>query len=107
MFFFFFSFPSQLGRKRSRSFKSSLLQRAPIPYLSSDSVRSGWEQLGDTGSIESGLGETEGGAQTGAAGTDDDGVVGVIDDGVFIGDRALENREKKKHRMLHEETRNQ
>ncbi|RUS13984.1 hypothetical protein BC937DRAFT_94515 [Endogone sp. FLAS-F59071] len=90
--------------------KSSSFKRAPIPHLSSDSVRPGREQLGDTGSVESGLGKTKGGAQTGAAGTDDDGVVGVIDDGVFVGDRALGSRKKKKKKkcaILCEEARNQ
>ena len=36
------------------------------------------EQLGDTGSVEAGLGKTEGGTQTGTTGTDNDGIVLVI-----------------------------
>ena len=40
------------------------------------------EHLGDAGRREAGLGESQRGAQAGAAGADDDDVVGVIDEGV-------------------------
>lgn len=46
--------------------------------LGGDSVTSGREQLGDTGSLEASLGKTEGSAQTGTTGTDNDGIVLVI-----------------------------
>lgn len=46
--------------------------------LSSDSVGSGREELGDTGSVEASLGETKGSTETGTAGTDDDGIVLVV-----------------------------
>jgi len=36
------------------------------------------EQLGDTSSVESSLGQTKGGAQTGTTGTNNDGIVLVI-----------------------------
>lgn len=48
-------------------------------YLSSDSVRTSWEELGDASSLESTLSETDGSAKTRASSTDDDGVVLVID----------------------------
>jgi len=41
-------------------------------------VTSRGEQLGDTSSVESSLGQTEGSAQTGTTGTDNDGIVLVI-----------------------------
>lgn len=46
--------------------------------LGSDSVTSRGEQLGNTGSVEASLGQTEGGTQTGTTGTDDDGIVLVV-----------------------------
>lgn len=46
--------------------------------LGGDSVTSGREKLGDTGSVEAGLSETEGGSQTGATCTDNEGIVLVI-----------------------------
>lgn len=46
--------------------------------LSSDSVASGREQLGDTGSVETGLSKTEGGSQTGTTSTNDEGIVLVV-----------------------------
>jgi hypothetical protein len=46
--------------------------------LGSDGVRSSREKLGNTGSVEASLGQTEGGAQTGTTSTDNDGIVLVI-----------------------------
>lgn len=46
-------------------------------------MRTGGEELGDTGGVEAGFGETEGGTETGTTGTDDKGIVGVVDDGVL------------------------
>lgn len=40
------------------------------------------EKLGDAGGFETSLGESEGGAQTSTTGTNDNGVVLVIDHGV-------------------------
>jgi hypothetical protein len=47
-------------------------------------MRSGGEQLGNTGSVEASLGETEGGSQTSATGTDDESIVFVVNDGVLV-----------------------
>jgi hypothetical protein len=41
-------------------------------------VRPGREKLGNTGGVEAGLGQTEGSAQTGTTGTDNDGIVLVV-----------------------------
>jgi hypothetical protein len=46
--------------------------------LSSDGVRSSREELGDTGSVETSLGKTESGTETGATGTDDKSIVLVV-----------------------------
>lgn len=56
--------------------------------LGSDSVASCGEQLRDTGSVEASLGQTEGGAQTGATGTDNEGIVLVVlaKEGVVLAD---------------------
>jgi len=50
--------------------------------LGSDSVRSGGEELGDASSLEACLRESESGSETSTTGTDDDGIVLVINDGV-------------------------
>jgi hypothetical protein len=50
--------------------------------LSSNSVRSGREKLGDAGSLVASLGEAKSSSQTGTASTDDEGVISVIDHGV-------------------------
>lgn len=47
--------------------------------LSSDGVGTGGEELGDDGSLETLLGETHGGTETGTTGTNDDGIEGVVD----------------------------
>jgi hypothetical protein len=52
-------------------------------YLGSDGVGTGREELGDTGGVETSLSETEGGTETGTTGTDDEGIVGVVDNGVL------------------------
>ncbi len=41
------------------------------------------KQLGDARRVEAGLSETEGGAQAGTAGADDDGIIFVILDNWF------------------------
>ena len=46
--------------------------------LGSDSVTSGREELGDTGGVEASLGETEGGTETRATSTYDEGIVLVV-----------------------------
>ena len=53
-------------------------------------MRTGGEQLGDTGSVETSLGKTESGTETGTTGTNDEGIVGVVNDGVLGSDRALQ-----------------
>ena len=52
--------------------------------LSSDSVGSGGEQLGDTSSVETSLSQTEGGSQTSTTSTNDQGIVFVVNDGVLV-----------------------
>ena len=42
-------------------------------------MRTGGEQLGDDGSLEAFLDETEGSAETGTTGADDDGVILMVD----------------------------
>lgn len=51
--------------------------------LRSNSVRAGREQLRDAGRLQALLGQTESSAQTGTAGTNDDRIEGVVDDGVL------------------------
>ena len=46
--------------------------------LSSNRVRSRGEELRDTGRVEAGFGQTEGGTETGATGTNNEGIVLVI-----------------------------
>jgi hypothetical protein len=50
--------------------------------LGSNGVRTRGEQFRDTGSLETSLSKAEGSAESGATGTDDDRVVGVVDNGV-------------------------
>lgn len=59
-------------------------------YLGSNSVGTGGEKLRDTGGVETSLSETESGTETGTTGTNDKGIVGVVNDGVLGSDRALE-----------------
>jgi hypothetical protein len=56
--------------------------------LCSYGVRSGGEELGDTGRVEASFSKAEGRSQTGATSSDDNGIVFVIDDGVLAGDEA-------------------
>ena len=55
--------------------------------LSGYSVRTGREELGDTGGVEASLSETKGCSQTSASSTNDNGIVLVVDDGVLAGDK--------------------
>jgi hypothetical protein len=64
--------------------RHSLSESGVDTTLSGDGVRSGGEQLGDTGSVEASLSETEGGSQTGTTGTDNEGIVFVVNDGVLV-----------------------
>jgi len=57
-------------------------ERGVDTALSCNSVRPGREQFRDTGSLETSLSEAEGSAESGTTGTNDDGVVGVIDNSV-------------------------
>ena len=66
-------------------------ERGADAALGGDGVAAGGEHLGDAGGFEAGGPHAEGGAQTGAAGTDHDHIIGVIDDGVGA-DRGLGNR---------------
>lgn len=51
-------------------------------------MRTGREELGDTGSVEASFGETEGRAQTSTSSANNDGIVLVVDDGVLARDKA-------------------
>lgn len=52
--------------------------------LSGDRVGAGREELGDAGSVEASLGQTEGGTETGTTGTNDDSIIFVVYDGVLL-----------------------
>ena len=56
--------------------------------LSSDGVRSGWEELRDTCGFESGLGQAKGSSESSASSADDDGVICMVNDCV-VSDTAL------------------
>jgi hypothetical protein len=57
----------------------NLLSKSSIDTtLGSDGVRTSREELGDTSSVETSLGQTEGSTQTGTTGTNDNGIVLVI-----------------------------
>jgi len=62
--------------------------------LSSDSVTSGREKLGNTGSVETSFRQTKSRTQTGTTGTNDDGIVLVVLHTVrtLISSRRLTNR---------------
>lgn len=64
--------------------RHSLSEGSVDTTLSGDSVRSGREKLGDTGSVEASLGETEGGSQTGTTSTNNQSIVFVVNDGVLV-----------------------
>ena len=57
-----------------------IAERGADAALRRDGVAARREDLGDAGRGEPGLGHAERGAQAGAAGADDDDVIGVIDD---------------------------
>lgn len=52
--------------------------------LGGNGVRSGREKLGDTGSVKTGLSETESGAETGTTGTNNDSIVFVVNDRITL-----------------------
>ena len=52
--------------------------------LCSHGVRSGREELRYTSGVEASFGETEGCSQTSSTGADDNGIVFMIDDGIFL-----------------------
>jgi hypothetical protein len=56
--------------------------------LCGDCVRSSREKLGYTGSVETSFSETECSAETGSSSADNNGIVFVVDDGVFARDEA-------------------
>ncbi len=53
-------------------------ERGVDATLGGDGVGSGREELGDTGSVESSLGQAKGGTETGATGAYDEGIVFVV-----------------------------
>jgi hypothetical protein len=57
--------------------------------LSSDSVASSGKQFRDTGSVEASFRQTEGGSQTSTSGTDNDGIVLVVNNWVVLGNKTL------------------
>lgn len=62
-------------------------ERGVDPALCGDGVRARREEFGYAGGFEAGFCEAYGGAEAGAAGSYDDGVVVVVDDGVLEGGR--------------------
>ena len=69
-------------------------ERGADAALRRHGVAAGREHLGDAGGPQPLLGHAEGGAQAGAAGADDDDVIGVIDDliGLAVDRRARPRR---------------
>jgi hypothetical protein len=65
-----------------------LSERGIDTTLRGDSVRTGREELGDTGGVEASLGETKGRAQTSSSSANNDGIVLVVDNGVLARDKA-------------------
>ncbi len=57
-----------------------VLQARRNAALRRDGVAAGGEHLGDAGGLEPGLGAAHRGAQAGAAGADDDSIIGMVDD---------------------------
>jgi len=57
--------------------------------LSGNSVGTSREQLGNTGSVQASFSKTKGSTKTSTTSTNNDGIVFMIDDGVFAGDGAL------------------
>jgi len=53
--------------------------------LSGDGVRTGREELSDTGGVQASLGKTEGGTKTSTTGSNDESIVLVVDNGVLAG----------------------
>ena len=51
-------------------------------------MRSGGEELRDTGGVEASFSKAEGRSQTGATSSNDNGIVFVVDNGVLAGDEA-------------------
>lgn len=64
--------------------RHSLSEGSVDTTLSGDSVRSGREELGNTGSVEASLSETESGSQTGTTSTDNQSIVFMVNDGVLV-----------------------
>jgi hypothetical protein len=64
--------------------RHSLSKSGVDTTLSGNGMRSSREQLGDTGSVETSLGETERGSQTGTTSTDNESIVFVVNDGVLV-----------------------
>ena len=58
-------------------------QRGADAALCGHGMAAGREHLGQRRGLEAGLGESEGRAQTGTAGTDNDDVVAMVDEVVF------------------------
>ncbi len=56
--------------------------------LRGDGVGAGGEDLGDAGGLQTGLGDAHRGAQPGPAGTDNDGIIDMIDDLIGFGHQA-------------------
>lgn len=61
-------------------------ERSIDTTLRGDCVTSCGEKLGNTGSVETSLCETESGSQTGATSTNDNRIVLVVNDWVFVGE---------------------
>jgi len=66
------------------NFVHSLSKRSVDTTLGGDSVRSGWEKLGDTSSVETSLCKTEGSSQTSTSSSNNDSIIFVVDDWVLV-----------------------
>jgi hypothetical protein len=65
-----------------------LSERSVYTTLRGDCVRPSGEKLGYTGCVETSFSETKRGAETSSSSTDNNGIVFVVDDGVFARDEA-------------------
>ncbi len=52
-------------------------------------MRTGGEELGDTSGVKTSLSKTEGCTETSTTGTNDESIVGVVDNGILGGDGVL------------------
>ena len=61
-----------------------IAKRGSNAALGRNSVRTGWENLGQTGRLEALLSHAHGGAQAGAAGADNNNVIGMVSNWICL-----------------------